>query len=46
MNEKEKEAIETLQDIKEKKFYTHAFDNGTLVLDDDEIDLINAIRQS
>jgi hypothetical protein len=43
MNEEEKEAITTLKDIKEKRFYTHAFDNGTLVLDDDEIECVETI---
>lgn len=43
MNEEEKEAIKTLADLKERKFYTHAFDNGTLVLDDDEIESIDMI---
>lgn len=43
MNEEEKKAITTLKDIKEKRFYTHAFDNGTLVLDDDEIECVETI---
>ena len=43
MSEEEKEAIITLKDIKEKRFYTHAFDNGTLVLDDDEIECVETI---
>ena len=43
MSEEEKEAIETLQFFKEKKFYTHAFDNGTLVLDDEEIEDVDII---
>ena len=43
MSEEEKEAITTLKDIKEKRFYTHAFDYGTLVLDDDEIECVETI---
>ena len=43
MSEEEKKAIKTLKDIKEKRFYTHAFDNGTLVLDDDEIECVETI---
>lgn len=43
LSEEEKEAITTLKDIKEKRFYTHAFDNGTLVLDDDEIECVETI---
>lgn len=36
MNEEEKEAIETIRFLKDLKWYTHAFDNGTEVLTEEE----------
>ena len=36
MNEIEKSAIETIRDLKCLKWYEHAFDNGTEVLEEEE----------
>ena len=49
MNEEEKEAIETIRFLKDLKWYTHAFDNGTEVLTEEEkqdIDIVlNLIKK-
>ena len=43
MTDEEKKAMETIKDLKEIKWYEHAFDNGTEILSEEEkqdIDII------
>ena len=43
MTNEEKKAIETMKDLKEIKWYEHAFDNGTEILSEEEKQDIDVI---
>lgn len=43
MTDEEKKAIETMKDLKEIKWYEHAFDNGTEILSEEEKQDIDVI---
>ena len=43
MSNEEKKAIETIKDLKEIKWYEHAFDNGTEILSEEEKQDIDVI---
>ena len=43
MTNEEKKAIETIKDLKEIKWYEHAFDNGTEILSEEEKQDIDVI---
>ena len=43
MTNEEKKAVETIKDLKEIKWYEHAFDNGTEILSEEEKQDIDVI---
>lgn len=43
MTDEEKKAMETIKDLKEIKWYEHAFDNGTEILSEEEKQDIDVI---